>query len=82
VGDDDLSGLKEQIESLEIDLSTAGSLVDVSVLTDEALLLRYEGVKEELMERQEAMHPHTQTGRDLHSLRVALLVAMARRGLR
>ena len=57
-------------------------VINVAMLTEVQLLLRYEEVKQELYDRREALNPTTDKGRELHSVRSACLIEMARRGLR
>lgn len=66
----------------DLDNATPVGIVPVSTLSEVELSARYNEVKEALLKRGEALSQTTQTGRDLQSERAALLIEMARRGLR
>lgn len=74
--------LQAQLEALDLEPTDASDIVNVSTLADEDLIVRLQETVDELFRRKEALAPKTQTGRDLHSVRTALLVEMARRRLR
>lgn len=73
----------DEIDSLlqEI-LDNAPNILPVTAIPDLDLIKFYDEVKEDLLERGEAIQQTTQEGRDLHSWRVALLVEIRRRNLR
>ena len=78
--DDQLVSWEELFGSLNEQELTG--IVPVSTLTDVQLVEKYNGVKEELLQRGEALAQKSQTGRDLQSERTAYLIEMRRRGLR
>lgn len=57
-------------------------IINVSKLADIELSDIYRKTVDELFVLHEALAPTTQKGRDLHSLRTALLVELSARGLR
>lgn len=77
--DDD--GIDFDALAAEIGEPNVTEVVNVQLLDDLELSDRYHQVTNDLMERQEALSQHTAEGRDLHSMRAALRIEMARRGL-
>lgn len=63
----------------DLEFDPPPSIIPVSTLNEFQLSDRLNDLKEELLQRGEALHPTTQTGRDLHSERTAILVEINRR---
>lgn len=61
--------------------STEPEVEDASKLTDMELLSRFAAVDAELRNLSEMLHPRTDRGRELHSVRVSLKVNLVERGL-
>lgn len=59
----------------------AAESTNVTLLSDMELLDRFQTVTDELRDRHEMLRPTTETGRDLHSVRGAIRVELARRNL-
>jgi hypothetical protein len=74
VNDASLAGLTRlsNLEILELDETKIG---------DEELRDRFRAITEEIKERREVLSPRTAEGRDLHSLRAAMRVELAQRGI-
>jgi hypothetical protein len=70
-----------ELEGLDFEIDGPADIT-VSLLEDWVLRTRLDETVAELIQRGEALQPTTSTGRDLHSIRTALLVEMAKRGLR
>ena len=66
------------VHSLEID--EPEDLVDVTKLSVQELLSKFDDINEELFEIGQALKPTTQQARDLHSLRSAIYVEIQKRG--
>ena len=76
-GDDDdpfvgLEGIFDDVEQ---------GVVNVTLLSDDALLTEFNAVTEEIKERREVLSPATDRGRELHSLRAALNIELRQRGI-
>jgi hypothetical protein len=54
-------------------------IVDVSKLTIEELLIKFDDINNQLFELGEALSPQTQNARDLHSMRSAIYVEIQKR---
>lgn len=72
-----LAGLEDNF-----DVPNPEDLLMPHVLTDIELVDAYQDVKEKILERGEGLQQTTDEGRRLHSERTALLVELAKRGLR
>ncbi len=82
--DDKVNDIFQQMtEGLGMDEQAIVNMSDVTVssLTDIEIVNRFNATKRELYDRQELLHPKTETGRDLQSLYHALLLEGRRRGL-
>ncbi len=55
--------------------------LNVTLLSDIELLDKLQSVTDELRNRSEMLRPTTETGRDLHSVRGAVVVELKRRGV-
>lgn len=64
------------------DLDEPADVIDVTVISNHEIMIRFSRVRERLYELNEMEHPSTDEGRELHSLRSAILVEMSKRGLR
>ena len=69
----DWAALEESFEGVDFDGQS------VTMLTDLALLDRYQEITAQLFARKEARFPKTQEARDLHSERAALLIEIRKR---
>lgn len=56
-------------------------VIDITALGDIELLDSFHAVDRELRGLSEMLHPRTDRGRELHSLRAALRITLALRGL-
>jgi len=74
-GDDPFEGLEGIFDDVE------QGVVNVTLLSDEALLTDFNAIDEEIKERREVLSPHTDRGRELHSLRAAMVVELRQRGI-
>lgn len=54
--------------------------IDVTKLSTEELMTQFNELNDELFEMGEAIKPHTQRARDLHSLRSAIHLEIRKRG--
>lgn len=82
--DDDIDSLfAELTDELEegMNLPLEGDIEDLSQVSVNDLHTRYVEITAEIVERREVLHPHTQTGRDLHAMRYAVQMEMKRRGV-
>lgn len=70
--------LQEMIDAMGIEVEETS----VRTLSDYDLLTRYNSLTQSLLKEGEALDPHTQSGRDMHSEREAIKVEMIRRGIR
>lgn len=68
-------------EALEAEFTTdkAGDVTDVSRLDDASLLNLFNDCNTELGQLREEMEPRTDRGREVHSLRAAARIELARR---
>ena len=74
--DEDIANFESQFDSFHVEVE-----VDVSTLTDVQLMDRLQEIDDALALRGELLKPLTQEGRDLHSLRAAVVVHHHLRGL-
>lgn len=74
--DDEFNRLMEGL-----DLTVPINVESVTMLDEVELSRRFNEVRGELLTRGEMISPKTDTGRELHSQRAALLVEMRRRGM-
>ncbi len=74
--DFDFSDMEAQLSEVEV-----VATFSVATLNDPDLLTKYRDLTEELKNRKEALHPKTETGRELHSLRSSCFVELHRRGI-
>lgn len=70
-------------DALENDMRdvVAAEAVNVTLLRDDELLTRFRDVTEELRVLGQMLRPNDEKGRDLHSMRGALRVELAKRRL-
>lgn len=74
-------------DSLEADMPAelsaiiANETLNVSLLSDIDLLEKFHTITDELRTRNEMLNPNTPEGRDLHSVRAATRIELARRKL-
>lgn len=68
------------VEGLELTVPT--DVEEVALLSEVELSSRFHKVRQDLLARGEMMDPKTDTGRELHSKRVAYMLEMQRRGMR
>lgn len=61
--------------------TTEPEVIDITLLGDIELLDSFHAVDRELRGLSEMLHPRTDRGRELHSLRAALRITLALRGL-
>lgn len=78
---DDQDAWDELQNQLE-DVAEPEDVIVVKDLNDNELVLRFSSVREELYSLDEMVFPRTDRGRELHSIRSAILVEMSNRGLR
>lgn len=76
-GDDDLSAWADELRDVVVQ-----DVEVVSVLDAASLLQRFARVELDLRERGEMMEARTDTGRELHSARAAMLIELRRRRMR
>lgn len=81
MSDIDWDAFEQQMADAVNNVETDTDIVDATTLTDIELLDRFGKIDAELRERSEMLHPRTDRGRELQSLRAALRVTLAERGL-
>lgn len=79
--DDDLNAWTEELRDWAEDIVVQDVEV-VSTLDAASLLRRFAKVELDLRERGEMMEARTDTGRELHSARAAMLIELRRRRMR
>lgn len=72
----DWSAFEDQMRDV-----VAGEVTNVQLLDSAELLNRFRDCTEELKNLGEMLRPSTERGRDIHSMRAALRVELARRNL-
>jgi hypothetical protein len=65
-----------QLEDIEIE-----GVDDATKYDDVTLLTKFNELTEDLKTMGQALHPKTQTARDLHSWRAAILIELHKRGI-
>ncbi len=70
------------VAGLDLTEAEPSDVIDVSELDDLDLVDLNAKVRRNLLESRQMLSPTTREGRDLHSLRVAILTQMTKRGLR
>ena len=64
----------------DIHISEPEFYIDVTKLPIQELMIQFNELNDELFEMGEAIKPHTQRARDLHSLRSAIHLEIRKRG--
>ena len=65
-----------------LDLTVPTDVEEVALLSEVELSSRFNKVRQDLLARGEMMDPKTDTGREMHSKRMAYMLEMQRRGMR